>query len=395
MRERRDPRAERAAKLLPAKARPRYGLTAARPEGRPRRNPRAERKAATVAESPRLRIARKGGGLPGTGARHVEDLAIKVAPEPRIIADPAFHVLVIAGGRQIDRQMIGAARVIADAGGGAVCVASPFKADDWAEAGADRVMPLSGPEPETFDPEARAGAVLAAIASLKPAHVLFAETQNDGDIARRVAARLGERLFAGVEDIREGRAIRRANGGRDALSVEVPRLLTIAVDAFARHEGAPHEAREIEGPECEAGQKGIVEAKAVPVDPDTVALAEADFLLSGGNGVTDWDAFAELAGLLGATRAGSRVVCDQGHLPRERQVGASGTLVTAGCYFALGISGAPQHLQGIQRVGRVVAVNTDLHADMVKRADLAIVADAQQVMPALIRLLTSKRRGAE
>ncbi|MDJ0933000.1 FAD-binding protein [Breoghania sp.] len=88
---------------------------------------------------------------------------------------------------------------------------------------------------------------------------------------------------------------------------------------------------------------------------------------------------------------GSWVVCDQGHLPGERQVGAFGILVTAGCYFALGISGAPQHLQGITRVGSVIAVNTDLHAEMIKRADLAIVADAQAVMPALLRLLTEWR----
>ncbi len=89
--------------------------------------------------------------------------------------------------------------------------------------------------------------------------------------------------------------------------------------------------------------------------------------------------------MLGATRAGSRVVCDEGHLPRDRQVGASGSVVTARCYLAFGISGAPQHLQGITGVSHVVAINTDLHAEMIKRADLAIIADAQEVMPALIR----------
>ncbi len=394
MRERRDPRAEQAARLLPGSARPRYGLKAVPGEGgRLRRDPRAERKAATVTETPRLRIAWKGGVAPQAGT--LDAPAPRGTPKVRIIAEPAFHVLVIAGTGEIDRQMIGAARLIADAGGGAVCVASPTEAEDWADAGADRVMPFSGVEAETYDPEVHAGAVLAAIATLEPAHVLFAETPEGGAVARRVAARLGERLFAGVEDIRDGRAIRRANGGRDAMSVAVPRLLTIAADAFARHEGAPHEARRIEGPGFEPLRNGIMEARAVPVDPDTIALAEADFLLSGGNGVSDWEAFAELAVLLGATRGGSRVVCDQGHLPRDRQVGASGTLVTAGCYFALGISGAPQHLQGIQRVGRVVAVNTDLHAAMIKRADLAIVADAQEVMPALLRLLASKRGRAE
>jgi electron transfer flavoprotein alpha subunit len=131
----------------------------------------------------------------------------------------------------------------------------------------------------------------------------------------------------------------------------------------------------------------------LPTDPDAVPLAEADFILSAGNGVTDWDGFAELARVLGATRAGSRVVCDAGHLPRDRQVGASGSVVTARCYVALGIAGAPQHLQGLTEVKGVVAVNTDLHAEMIKRADLAIVADAQRVMPALIRHVKERRRG--
>ena len=87
------------------------------------------------------------------------------------------------------------------------------------------------------------------------------------------------------------------------------------------------------------------------------------------------------------------MVCDAGHLPRDRQIGASGTLVTARCYFALGIAGAPQHLQGITEVKHVIAVNTDLHAEMIKRADLAIVADAQTVMPALIRYARERRNG--
>ena len=69
------------------------------------------------------------------------------------------------------------------------------------------------------------------------------------------------------------------------------------------------------------------------------------------------------------------------------QVGASGTVLAADCYLALGIAGAPQHLQGVAGCRHVIAVNTDLHAAMVERAELAIVADAHPVMEALLRLL--------
>jgi electron transfer flavoprotein alpha subunit len=110
--------------------------------------------------------------------------------------------------------------------------------------------------------------------------------------------------------------------------------------------------------------------------------------------VTDWTAFHALAEVLGAAEGGSRVVCDAGLLPRERQVGASGTLIQARCYLAFGISGAPQHLQGIVRCEKVVAINTDLHAEMVKRGDLSAIKDAQAVMPALTRLLEVRVGGA-
>jgi electron transfer flavoprotein alpha subunit len=161
-------------------------------------------------------------------------------------------------------------------------------------------------------------------------------------------------------------------------------------------EDVRHEARVIPSPAPGSStpvQPGIRSARPLPVDPDQLTLAEADFIVSAGNGITDWAGFAELAKALGATRGGSRVVCDAGHLPRDRQIGASGTLVTARCYFALGIAGAPQHLQGITEVKHVIAVNTDLHAEMIKRADLAIVADAQAVMPALIRYARARRHG--
>jgi len=67
-------------------------------------------------------------------------------------------------------------------------------------------------------------------------------------------------------------------------------------------------------------------------------------------------------------------------------------VLRARCYLALGIAGAPQHLQGIPEVEHVVAVNTDLHAAMVKRAGLAVVADARAVMPALIQAARLRRR---
>jgi electron transfer flavoprotein alpha subunit len=166
--------------------------------------------------------------------------------------------------------------------------------------------------------------------------------------------------------------------------------MAVAPEAAEPVRGVRHEARALDPVGVTAAPR-LFDGGLAAVDPNAVPLKEADFIVSAGNGVTDWDAFHAVADALGAAEGGSRVVCDAGLLPRGRQVGASGTLVEPRCYLAFGIAGAPQHLQGIARCERVVAVNTDLHADMVKRADLAIIADAQVVMPALARLAREKR----
>jgi electron transfer flavoprotein alpha subunit len=398
-RRRRDPRAETLALTTSTQPRRRIarGTPTAPLTGRRRRDPRAERAGASVQVGTRRRFDWSGAALSQTQIRE----SVAAGPSVRIIEDPAFLVLVVPDQPRgeltaHDRQLIAAGRILADAGGGAVVVLAPDRdaTDDPATAGADRLIKVP---PELFAgycPEQRAASVLDAIKTLKPRHVLFAESADGGsDLARRVAASTGERLFPGVQNLTPTNAGRRARGGSSELNHAPARLMTIALDAVPPLEDARHEARVISILSPKSSTPGIQRSRPLPVDPDQLTLAEADFIVSAGNGITDWASFTELASTLGATRGGSRVVCDAGHLPRDRQIGASGTLVTARCYFALGIAGAPQHLQGITEVKHVIAVNTDLHAEMIKRADLAIVADAQAVMPALIRYAREKGQG--
>ena len=78
-------------------------------------------------------------------------------------------------------------------------------------------------------------------------------------------------------------------------------------------------------------------------------------------------------------------------MPRDRQVGATGTWVTARVYIAVGISGAIQHLQGIQPCEKVIAINMDPSCDMIKRADLAVIGDSTQILEALVTLVSQAR----
>ena len=370
---RRDPRAERLGSAPPAV--PQAETIA--PSGRIRRDPRAPRAAARKEAPP----------------------AARTNELPRVVIDdPAFYVLAVPDledGRlsSLDRDLLGAARLLADAGRGAVMLLAPMTAkEDFAAAGADRLLSVA--LPPGYAPEAKVAAIWAAIAALQPRHVLFPDTAAEGgDLGRRIAAALGARPAARVVRLTAREAVSRGDGGQSDLVGPVARVLLLAPEAADPPSGSRWEARVSPLAEPQAAPRRIGDGGLAKTDPNAVPLAEADFIVSAGNGVTDWAAFHDVAGALGAAEGASRVVCDAGLLPRARQVGASGTLVEPRCYLAFGIAGAPQHLQGIARCERVVAVNTDLHADMVKRADLAIIADAQAVMPALTKLAREKRDG--
>jgi electron transfer flavoprotein alpha subunit len=290
-----------------------------------------------------------------------------------------------------EATLLGAARRMADGLGGAAVllrIGGGLPSANAARMGADRLLELQS---ASALPDHHVRLIAAAVAELKPKHVLFNDGSQDGDVARRLAVHLGARIAASVQRIQDGTVLSRSADGVDFLR-PAPRILLLAQGAADPFEGAvAHEARPLVPPSprnIEADR--VRDLGPEPISVAELPLAEADFIVSAGDGVSDWSAFFEVVDALSATVGGSRQVCDAGLLPRSRQVGASGTLVQARCYLAFGISGAPQHLQGIQRCRFVAAVNTDLHAAMVKRADLAIIADAQAVMPALAALAREK-----
>jgi electron transfer flavoprotein alpha subunit len=118
----------------------------------------------------------------------------------------------------------------------------------------------------------------------------------------------------------------------------------------------------------------------VPVAAGAVPLTHADLVMAGGDGVTDWESFSAVVRHLGAAVGASKVVCDKGLLPRDRQVGSSGSAVAPRLYLAFGISGSVQHMQGIADSTSIVAINTDANASIVSRADLALVTDANALL---------------
>jgi electron transfer flavoprotein alpha subunit len=127
-----------------------------------------------------------------------------------------------------------------------------------------------------------------------------------------------------------------------------------------------------------------------------VNLSEARIIVAGGRGVVDAQGFGllgDLAGLLGAEVAGTRVAVEEGWIPAERQVGQTGQSVRPELYVACGISGAIQHRAGMMHSRYVVAINRDRRAPIFQVADWGIVGDLRDVVPEIIRQLSDRTRG--
>jgi electron transfer flavoprotein alpha subunit len=128
----------------------------------------------------------------------------------------------------------------------------------------------------------------------------------------------------------------------------------------------------------------------LPPDPKQLRIADAERIVAFGRGAFSREAITlveQLAGLLGATVAGTRPAADEGWLPFAKQVGLTGAIVAPKLYVAVGISGAPYHMVGVKNPETLIAINRDAEAPILGAAHLGIVGDLYSVLPALIRRL--------
>ncbi|WP_426211594.1 electron transfer flavoprotein subunit alpha/FixB family protein [Pseudomonas sp. TWR2-1-1] len=342
------------------------------------------------------RIDRSGAQQGGAAKRAA---SVEVQLPLHQVPAPAFYICVVpdmVGGRLAshDRDLLGLARQLAGSDGAVLAVVfGECKETAFARAGVDRLLLLDS---EGYAPEQRVYDLRAVDNQFAPKHWLLPDSRNGGaELGRRFAASLGQRPATRVWQIKDGACLGRAGAGLQDLAQPLPRLILAAAECAEPVSETRHEALAVQlstdAPRCLAR---IEDLGAVEVDPAAIPMAEAEFILSGGNGVKDWGLFHRTAAALGATEGASRVAVDDGFMGRERQVGASGTWVTARVYVAVGISGAIQHLQGIGACDKVVAINLDPGCDMIKRADLSVIGEGGAILEALIAAVDNWRQGA-
>jgi electron transfer flavoprotein alpha subunit len=284
--------------------------------------------------------------------------------------------------REVSLELVGAALQLKDQAGGPVKVATVGgSADGLGAEGVDEVLTVAAPT-EHFEAHVHAGALEALIEQESPSVVILGHTIDSLGFGPAVAAKLGLGFASDVTALGwEGGPIatRGGYGGKVEVELEFPGkdtvLLMLRAGAFdpAETAGAPDtQAVEVDA-EPRTEHLGFREVEAGDVD-----ITKAEFLLSVGRGIEDKDAlpqFEELAEKMGATLSVSRPLVDAGWMPNARQVGQSGKTVKPKVYLALGISGAVQHLAGMQNADTIIAVNTDPEAPIFRVAHYGAVAD--------------------
>ena len=290
------------------------------------------------------------------------------------------------------REVLAAAAILAAADTEVVLVVVGECHDDAGVLGADSVVSTPAFQASSWQPQATVHWVQQCVETYAPVRILMAENEQDGVLGRRLAARLAWTLQGQVVGLTPSQVRQRADAQTDRLSAAAQVLLLNRAVAVAE---LPFVGlNQIQAAPAWSAQAvdGITDLGVVRGEAHTVALTEADFILAAGKGVTDVPLFQQVAAALGAATAASRVAVDAGLFPRERQVGATGKTVHASVYIAVGISGAVQHLQGIKDCRRVVAVNLDEAAPIMQRADVAVVADAQAWLSALLREIEARQQ---
>ena len=289
--------------------------------------------------------------------------------------------------------------------------------DSLAEYGADKVIVVDDKELEVYRTEPYAHALSSVINEYKPESMLVGATAIGRDLGPRVSARVATGLTAdctvleigdftdmATKDVLPKQLLmtRPAFGGNTIATIACPynrpQMATVrpgVMQKIAPIAGAKANVIEY-NPGFTPDNKYVEILEVVKSVADTVDIQDAKILVSGGRGVGSEENFKllqDLADVLGGTVSCSRAVVENGWMPQERQVGQTGKTVRPSVYFAIGISGAIQHVAGMEEADIIVAINKDETAPIFDVADYGLVGDLNKIVPQLTEMLKAEVAG--
>ena len=300
----------------------------------------------------------------------------------------------------------------------AVLLGSNVKAlaTELGEYGADKVIVVDNPALETYRTEPYAQALVSVINEYKPEIMLVGATAIGRDLGPTVSARVKTGLTADCTKLEIGDfpinampgqeqkhnqllMTRPAFGGNTIATIACPdnrpQMATVRPGVMQKKEpvaGAKAEVIEY-NPGFTPNDKYVEILDIVKSVTETVDIQAAKILVSGGRGVGSAENFAlldDLAEALGGTVSCSRAVVDNGWKPKDLQVGQTGKTVRPNVYFAIGISGAIQHVAGMEESDIIIAINKDPDAPIFDVADYGIVGDALKIVPKLTEAIKAQ-----
>lgn len=280
------------------------------------------------------------------------------------------------------------------------------KAQSLIAYGADKVIVASCPFLKDYTTEAYSQAITQIVNTYKPSVILLGATVIGRDLGPRLSARLTTGLTADctrleISEERELLMTRPAFGGN---------LMATIVCSDHRPQMSTVRPGVMKSMDMDETRQGVIEKITINFDESKfkvriietvkeqtsmVDITEAKVLLCGGRGIgTDqgFENLKDLAKLMNAEVAASRAIVDAGLIGHERQVGQTGKTVRPDLYIGFGISGAIQHMAGMEESEFIVAINKDRYAPIMQMADLGIVGDVKQIIPALTQRLKSIKK---
>jgi electron transfer flavoprotein alpha subunit len=254
--------------------------------------------------------------------------------------------------------------------------------------GVKKIYHINNPALDQFDAQVYTSAIAEAVKATQAKVVIFSHNADGKSIAPRLSARLKAGLVAGataLPEISNGFTVmKNVFSGKAFARVEVKtdiKIISLNPNAYRVQEGQG--VAEVVSLNVTIPSPKIKVTKVNKITGE-VPLTEAEIVVSGGRGLKgpeNWGILEDLAKALGAATACSRPVADSHWRPHHEHVGQTGFAIAPNLYFALGISGAIQHLAGVNRSKVIVVINKDPEAPFFKAADYGIVGDIFEVVP--------------